>query len=1174
MADSHPSPAPFKLPEDVHLLARLRDQLSDYLSTLERNTDSINEWLTSNQDRIIVGHHQLVRAITHGKDEQKALETFKGLGDLAGFVLNLQDFESLAKTQFGDQSTLAQTLGKAARGFPAKILEELPEIKMPKDGETVEAVGIVPVSATGTSSMPAPSVPELDLPEKKKGFWSSVGGIFKGTDPEEEARQKEDAVRRQWRSVRSELVSLQSDRHYYIDSFMDWIGENLAPEEPQAVADPLMLQYQNPQYVIDLAQHDYAEVNEGKTKRLSTQALAYSRIARTFDEQKIDDFIAFLPSLFPKTETVESRNLKELLLTDYGVASFAELALTQVKDRKAQLALLSTALTLEAKFEIAGLKSDAQIFEKVLGETLAPTPLDPQALQITLDKLKKRDKSRTPQDLIGLGTGPQSTPFYRIAQRFGKDLPMAEKATGYMLSSLSGEQFRAHKAVFAFAQAKENKDISQMAKTMGSLQTGKSGHQFMALWHLAFPGKSILQSLTATASDNKELSWLAENALKAGILDELKPNANAATAKADTLLSFIADHVIASLATEDHFSLSVSRQLIAQGFMHGGLNELRKSLTGANGWISAVVTSPVLDEKQKLEWTAALLEPFGSDVIKANILDQAAKTISNTQARKTLADMEKTFAGNNVRLGADKILTNLDKIANVWYNPEPETLRFTVNGTGHTLMEGVSPHMARETLDLLSRKGTFETEYDGLINPQNIDRIVSGPQGPKISWYRHTGDLNVTERQLKDLHQRADFLHEDDPKTGSTFSINQKSVTLLQPLEDGTHLLVDKFGAVHVLEGTIRLDAKEPLLDLGGVWLNPKNASILSLNTDKDSFDFRVESKEFDDFMDRAAPGEFFYTVPVADAAALKKIEKAIKADDAISLPGSGALGPVHFNMKALGFLMYEDEGDVGFHCRKYGPVRKPGFINAEPDVAQAIFEDMRKNDSLISVMNVVTHKDMVDDAYYDANKELFYLVIGQDILHVPCDQDTAYDVLKKLSKDPDFSVVGANYIENPKKPGVGIVEMPADVISLKRATLLAFSAAQEKTFVTSDSDKFHISLDRAQSVALFDSLEKAGLEKAEKETSATPWVQKLKETLAALPEVTITVKPSITDLSTVYLLEQTLGAGKETKSMPKLDQDFAIATAPVKANDNLRYPAQRTQAPAVRTKPQNRRTP
>src|SRR5690606_34563792 len=158
-------------------------------------------------------------------------------------------------------------IAAAPRGFPAHILEELPEITMPEDSADVAPVAIVPVAN-------APAEPE----QPKKGFWSSVSGWFKGKDPEEEAREQEAAVRRQWRNVRSELVSLQSDRHYYIDSFMDWVGENLEPENPGTPpAAALMEQYQNPQYVIDLAQRDYAEVNEGKTRRLAEQSLNYSR---------------------------------------------------------------------------------------------------------------------------------------------------------------------------------------------------------------------------------------------------------------------------------------------------------------------------------------------------------------------------------------------------------------------------------------------------------------------------------------------------------------------------------------------------------------------------------------------------------------------------------------------------------------------------------------------------------------------------------------------------------------------------------------------------------------------------------------------------------------------------------------------------------------------------------
>ena len=1148
MADSLPSPTPFKLPEDVHLLARLRDQLDDYLSTLERNTDSINGWLSENQNEIIVRHHQLVRAITHDKNETKAEAALKNLGDMTGFVLNLQDFEKLAAEQFGKNSKIVQAIAQAPRGFPARILEELPEISMPKDGEEVAPVAIVPVTN-------APVEPE----NPKKGFWSSVGGWFKGKDPEEEAREQEEAVRRHWRNLRSELVSLQSDRHYYIDSFMDWIGENLEPENPQAPAAPLMEQYQNPQYVINLAQRDYAEVNEGKTRRLAEQSLSYSHIARTIDEQRIGAFITLLPDLFPKTETQESKQLKTLLLTDYGVASFAELALTHVKDRKDQLALLSAALTHETTFEIAGLKTGAQIFERVLGHVLDARPLDSSALQLTIEKIKKREKD--PADLLDLSHA-NKTVFKRIEKRFGTDYAAVAKASEHVFKGLTGRNGPIA-LVTEVVKASVEKDVKALAGMFGKVQARSSGHAFMAMWHLTYPEKSIVKALTDAAQDNKELSWIMENALKAGILDELKGAGNAATGSTQNIVNFIGKTVIPSLTADDAFSRDTARQLIAFGFANGGLDQMRRELAKAGGWLETVQTSAALDTDEKLQWTAALLEPFASDVVKANILHDAAGKAGDKTAAKALGDMEAVFTGRNIRLSEDKILTNLDRIANVWYNPEPQTLRFTVNGTGHTLMEGISPNLARETLALLQRKGPFEGEYDGLFNADNIDRVASTAQGPKISWYRHTADLNVTEAQLGALHKRADFLHEDDPKTGNTFSINQRSVTLLQPLEDGTHLLIDKYGAVMILDGKIRIEAQKPLLDLGGVYFNPENASIVSLNPDKSSIDIRCESKEFDDFLDKAAPGEYFYTVPLPSADEVKTVEKALQAQATSQTPG-GTLDTLYFNLSALGFMMYEDSGETGFHCRKYGPARKHGFVNTEADLAKAVFDGLSKDDGLFGIRNIVTHKSVIDDAYYNAEKELFYLVIGQDILTVPCDEKTAYDALKTLSKEPGFEIVGANYIGNPQKPGVGVVEMPADVVNLGRATLLAYNAAQKETMVTADTDKFPVSLDKAQARTLFDTLESDGQAEARQKTKNNGWTHGLKASFMRLPRVDVKISPSITDLSPAYLLKQANDEGAETRSLPKMDADFAIAAAPLKTNDRLDYPVSRTHAPTA----------
>src|SRR5690606_5438180 len=112
------------------------------------------------------------------------------------------------------------------------------------------------------------------------------------------------------------------------------------------------------------------------------------------------------------------------------------------------------------------------------------------------------------------------------------------------------------------------------------------------------------------------------------------------------------------------------------------------------------------------------------------------------------------------------------------------------------------------------------------------------------------------------------------------------------------------------------------------------------------------------------------------------------------------------------------------------------------------------------------------------------------------------------------------------------------DVINLDRATLLAYNAAQEKTFVTSDSDKFHISLDRPQSHELFDRLEKDGLQDALKATRDAAWVQGLKAAFASLPPVNVKIAPAVTELAPEYLLRQALGAGKETRALPALDAD------------------------------------
>jgi hypothetical protein len=750
--------------------------------------------------------------------------------------------------------------------------------------------------------------------------------------------------------------------------------------------------------------------------------------------------------------------------------------------------------------------------------------------------------------------------FEKLADRFDKTLPGFKKALGDLLKGLQDGAAPQSDTLTMFVDAVRRQDDANMQGLLRKLSGSTDSRSFRALWEMTYPGKSLVGEIKATAKDTPTLAALMDGALSAGLLDELRVNAGATTEKTGGFRAFAEASVIPA---QDAFPLNTARKLLAAAYANGGLDELRAALTQKDGWLEKTVGGD-LPAAEKAKWVAALLEPFTSDIVKANILNEAAQNAAGPAAAKALAQLEENFSGPDVRLDDGKIMTNLDHIANIWYNAEAKVMHYTTNGTGHIFMEDVSPVMAKETLTLLQRKGGFLGEYDGLFKPENIDRIASDEQGAKVTWYRHSGNLNVTGPDLDALHGRKDFMHET--YKGRTQSINQKSIALLQPLEDGSWLLVDRYGAVEFLEGDVRLEAQSPLIDLGGTYFNPENASIISLDADNNKLNFRLESRDFDDLLERAAPGEYFYGVELPDAETLKTVEKAVRKTDGLSAPDDAALGNMFFNLKKLGYMMFTDDRETGFSCHKFGPAKKPGFIHTEDDMARSIFAGLAGRKDVITVASLMTHKDNIDDAYYNVDKGRFYMVVGSDLLQVDCDEKEAYDALKKLAKEDGFTIVGANYVKNPN--GAGTVELPADIINLKNATLLFNAPAQDRTFVICDNEKFHISLDDKQSRELMDMVADKGLEKTR---AATPknaaWTQTLGSALTALPAVDVPVTPPLTDRSKKTLLDIALGTPYTKAPLPKAQEDFSIAaTAPVKleAGKTMTYPARKRRAPGL----------
>lgn len=1108
----------FELPSDLTKLALMRDQLSDYLATLERNTDAVNKWLNENKETVILGHHQLFRAVALEKNEDKAVKVLQGLGTAASFVLSLQDFDTLGTKQFGANSAFGKELAKIKPGVPAEILEDLPEISSIDKNDAAEV----------TFEAKPKTAPAAKEQEEKGAWWSSVSNWFKKDTKreEEDAKRQEEDVRRKWLDLRRDLIALQSEQHYYVDSFMDWVGETLAPEEAGSDTPDLMLQYQSPAYIIALAQDDYAGVMVTKAGLLREDALSYSKLATMLDKQDIRAFTSEVPSLYPKEDTDDARHLRHMLLKDFDAVSFTDLALSHPKSRDDQALLFNRLLNLGHKIVLRTGHSDVSIFDRIFAEVTAKNdPLDIDILGASLSSI--RQGSREVSNDLQKHILTKTRAFETLAARFENEPEVRDAALTSLAQGIGSKTtILTTSMTTALHDSFKTGNAADLEYTIDRMIDTRSTTAVSAMYHLCYPNTSMIENITATvAGDTAQLSRIIGKIAATPLLDEIKRDGY--NYSYQIFEDFMQSHVIP--ATAD-FDLNNARTLINMG---ARMPAYRSSLTEPNGWLSAIVSS-ALPDKDKLQWLGALLEPFPSDIVRANVLHEAAQSTSVPTAAYLLGQLDKNLIGDNLRLDKDRLLVNLDRVANLWYSDEQSALRYTVSGISSIVKEGMKRDEAEEILQVLQRRTGFEPEYSGLFNPTNIDKINSSPTATRVYWHWNSGDLNPSETALANIAARTDFLHEQAVHNNTTYNTNVSAILLIQKTDSNGFILVDRYGAAERLDDSFTPPNDARLVNIApNVWVNPAAASIVSVGDQKVSL--RVESKEFDEFLEQMESEEYFYSLP-ATTDGIKRLNAAIDGNSKIASP-QGALSHLHFNFEALGYLSRE-QSPSGFLCHRYSNVRKQGQIDTEDSLADAIEAGLSKNSNVLRVDGTYTHKDVIDDAYYNRDTKKLYLVIGAEAREISCDQQQAENLLVKLAAEPEFMVVGYNNVAHKG-------DVPADVININRATLLSFSDARDRLLVTAAHDSYPVNIDRSSARALMDKMEHEGLEKARIGSFNENWVQRLKPTIAGLPRQAATTPDLLRDHTPAYLL----GKSAEITAAPTSHAPKAASMS----NDNAR---------------------
>ena len=1004
-------------------LEDMRAELAEYLTVLERNTTAVENWLATQHENIILSLHQLKRAVTFHKDEDQALDLLEKIDrGVAGFVLDLANFETLANDSFGKDSRFVKKITQISRGIPADILEPLPVLSQ----EDIEEV------------LNAPQAMHLPKPPEKKG---GLAEFFKGDRQKaaERFERETEELLQKFKSQRDEIIDLHSDKHYYVDSHMDWIGELLAPQDPETDPSPVQQTYKSPAYVVARAEADFSETIGRKAEYVREQARNYADLAGLIDRGDVGAFAEKISVLFPKTDTPESVRLRRLLLNDFQVPDFSELAITKLRDQKDRFELYRAALAHEDKTKLSG----PEYLMRILGEVLyRQNPMNPEALALALQKLRHDVGDR-------LGIITQSGALAKIAHYHGDDID-SMRATLHGLFAMPDTTgyHRTIKHACDLLAACRDKNANAALETIESIQKDNIGEMVNALHRLLYPqAPSLLEKMTVLAGDDSGIhADLTVNALKAKLVDDLKIDKTGNGESA--FKNFITKHVLPHIPD---FPATSLRYILASSLAEGGIETYRAKIEET--WLHDVIRRDLPDPK-KQEYIAALLEPLSSDLQRANTLYAAAQNArksGDVNSAQKLEKMDMAFYSNAVLLEKDIALVNIQKIANIWYDAQSKSLLYTVNGDPLSFGKDLDLDEAQEILSLIRRRHGLVAENGGAFNPYLADRIEISGEKSVLCWHNKKIEVRPSAGAQDTLKSLNGFIHVVEGKNHTSYNVSE--VALLQQLGDGRHLLIDKHGGAFFLPPNIIMPTHEKFLRFGNSLINPENISLLSINEKDQKVSLRIESPDFEDFLESIGGDDHYYDLKAGSMTDIENLRGHLDQKTGLH-PAGGTLAHVYFNMEMLKYLMAGTEKDnTGLYCHRIASP-KQGFFELESKAAQSLVDHLAQNgQGLVRAKDTILAASTIDNAYFSSEHDLLYVISGRDTLRIRCEKKAAFDFLQALSKKAGMKTVASvTDAINGKSTSV-----PIDIINLARATALEATPRDQKILITSDSKPYFI---------------------------------------------------------------------------------------------------------------------
>jgi len=707
-----------------------KERLQRYLNALEAKRVAAQNWMEEYTEEITIGYHNLYKAIIEkdASKAQKIIETAQK-NQTAGVILTIPvdqeggKFSTWVNATLNTQHALQDTISKTPLGIPKSIFEDVNQQYGLDDHGQAQSI---------TAS-------EDDTPEEvKHGFWDKITG---------KDVKEENALQQRIEETKKELLAVQTDQPYYIDSFFDWVESGTLQEQTekhsqnQAVdTDDMMDQYQNPDYMLRLANNDLDETLMAYTERAHGLAKYYNAFVNAFEglgndsDQAKSELLLQVYKDSKKTDYFDT--LKTWAFRDYNVVSFPDWAFRTFDEPKIQDTLLRNLATPGEGVKFSDAKTDEAVFNKILGATLDPQkPLSRDALAFILEDIKATS-NKNPSDFTFVAG--QNT-IKRIVDRYRAE----PKANALLLNSfLTQDIMERHEAFLVteiFTDLLVKMDAKDAYGVLSAFQnaTEECREQVMGLLYTTDPSINLTDEIYSyLKTTNGNTSNLIQKALEIGL-----PMPSQATIT-DISSHKSPYHALAHfIHTTDAMDVSAIEVIQSYIIQNTSAEMWRDILTQESGQQPSLLERAYASQTENVKTSdhtilKEILSVFEGDISKSNVLYEASETTKNPEIKKQMIEAAEILSGEFFTFN-DTSIINLNKIANIWLTDSG--FGYLAAGDVQQSVEArLSPEEKSEYLKALANRDELIVAGEELINPQLIDLAwvdTSDPKNVTLSIY-------------------------------------------------------------------------------------------------------------------------------------------------------------------------------------------------------------------------------------------------------------------------------------------------------------------------------------------------------------------------------------------------------------------------------------------------------